>query len=250
MAPGREDVAVKVIRQPATQRLTSNHTPAVAEGTVTILHEGGRFLQQGRDILHLRLGGETVRHVAAVLGLASLFGCGLVPSPPASGRLHLVEKGRFEALYGGDGHLLRVVSDRNGDGQAEMVTIFSPGGSAIRAQIDTDGDGVVDRWEYYGPDGRVAKVGSSRRSPGKPDTWSYPDGFGGVGRREYDDDGDGIAERAEDLLDGVVVAEELDTDGDGRRDRRLVRGPSGAIERIETDPDGEGHWQRSVPVTR
>jgi hypothetical protein len=131
-----------------------------------------------------------------------------------------------------------------------MVTIFSPGGSAIRAQIDTDGDGVADRWEYYGPDGRVAKVGSSRRSPGKPDTWSYPDGFGGVGRREYDDDGDGIAERAEDLLDGVVVAEELDTDGDGRRDRRLVRGPSGAIERIETDPDGEGHWQRSVPVTR
>ena len=193
---------------------------------------------------------ERVRHVAAVLALAPLAACGLVPPPPAAGRLHLVEKGRFQALYGADGHLLRVVSDRNGDGRAEMVTIFSPGGNVVRAQIDTDGDGVVDRWEYYGPDGRVAKVGFSRRTPGKPDMWAYPDGFGGVGRREYDDDGDGIAERAEDLLDGVVVAEELDTNGDGRWDRRLVRGPGGAIERVETDPDGEGHWQRSVPVTR
>jgi hypothetical protein len=222
----------------------------VAEGASQILPEEGRLLQQGRDILRFGLGGEIVRHVLAVLGLAPLFACGLIPSPPAAGRLHLVEKGRFQALYGGDGRLLRVVSDRNGDGRAEMVTIFSPGGNVIRAQIDTDDDGVVDRWEYYAPDGRVAKVGLSRRSPGRPDMWSYPDGFGGVGRREYDDDGDGIAERAEDLLDGVVVAEELDTDGDGRRDRRLVRGPGGAVERIETDPDGEGRWQRSVPVPR
>ena len=177
-------------------------------------------------------------------------GCGIVPGAPRQGRPHLVEKGRFQALYDGEGRLERVAYDPNGDGRADVVTLFGTNGAPTRAQIDSNRDGIVDRWEYYGPDGRLAKLGTARRKPGTPDLWSYPDGFGGVSRREYDDDGDGRPERAESLLDGVVVAEEFDTSGSGRWDRRVVRGPDGSVTRIDSEPDGQGHWQRSVTVAR
>jgi hypothetical protein len=186
--------------------------------------------------------------VAAVVVLAS--GCSLVPAPPRKGRPHLVEKGRFQALYDGEGRLERVAYDSDGDGRAEVVTFFGPDGAPTRAQIDSDKDGIVDRWESYGPDGRLAKVGTSRRTRGIPDTWSYPDGFGGVSRREYDEDGDGKAERAEDLLDGTVVAEEFDTTRSGSWDRRVVRGPDGSVVRVDRDPDGQGHWEHSVDVSK
>jgi hypothetical protein len=171
------------------------------------------------------------------------------PGPPPDTGHRLVEKGPFQALYSGsDGHLERVAYDADGDHRAEVVSIFGPGGIPLRAQRDTDNDGIVDRWEYYAPDGRIAKVGTARRVAGRADLWAYPDGFGGVSREEYDDDGDGRPERAEDLLDGAVVAEEYDTDGDGRWDRRLVRGRDGSIARIDTDPDGDGTWRESRPV--
>lgn len=185
---------------------------------------------------------------SGLLAFAVVAG-GCRSGPPPSATHHLVEKGPFQALYGGpDNHLERVVYDGDGDHRAEVVTIYGPGGRPIQAQIDTDNDGIVDRWEYYAPDGHIAKVGTSRRFPGQPDLWSYPDGFGGVSRREYDDDGDGRPERAETLLDGAVVAEEYDTNGDGRWDRRLVRGPDGSIARIDVDPKGDGSWQESIPV--
>ena len=177
-------------------------------------------------------------------------GCGLVPPAPRAGRPHLVEKGRFQALYDGEGHLERVAFDPDGDGRVDVLTLFGPSGIPLRAQIDADKDGVVDRWEYYGPDGRIAKLATARRKPGVPDLWSYPDGFGGIARREYDDDGDGRPERAEDLLDGSIVAEEFDTTGAGRWDKRVVRGPDGGVARVDSEPDDQGHWRRSVTVSR
>jgi hypothetical protein len=182
----------------------------------------------------------------AVLALAVVtVACSSSPAPAAH---HLVEKGPFQVLYASDGHLARAVYDSDGDHRAEIVTIFGPGGVPLRAQIDTDNDGIVDRWEYYAPDGRISKVGTARRVAGRPDLWTYPDGFGGVSRKEYDDDGDGRPERAEDLLEGALVAEEFDTDGDGRWDRRLVRAKNGSIARVDTDPDGDGSWRMSLPV--
>lgn len=188
--------------------------------------------------------------VPLVVFVVVAVGCGVVPEAPRRGRSHLVEKGRFQALYDGEGRLERVAYDPNGDGRVDLVTFFGTNGAPVSAQIDSNKDGIVDRWEYYGPDGRLAKLGTSRRKPGTPDLWSYPDGFGGVSRREYDDDGDGRPERAESLLDGVVVAEEFDTSGSGRWDRRVVRGPDGSVARIDSDPDGQGHWQHSVAVPR
>jgi len=193
-------------------------------------------------------GAPKIRTLLALVAVHAAFhGCSAEPS---RAKWHLVEKGPFQALYRPDGHLDRVAYDGNGDHRAEVVTFFAPGGAPLRAQIDTDNDGIVDRWEFYGPDGRVAKVGTSRRIPGKPDLWSYPDGFGGVARREYDDDGDGKPDRAEVLLGDQVVAEEFATKGDGHWNRRIIRAKDGSIARIDLDSKGDGSWQTSLPARR
>ena len=226
------------------QRLTTNNTPALGRSQLKWYRIAPVLPNpcRPRPWQHPRMW--------PLLFLAGPWGCGLVPQAPRAGRPHLVEKGHYQALYDGAGRLDRVAYDADGDGRADVLTVFGPNGAPLRAEIDSDKDGVVDRWESYGPDGRLAKVATSRRTPGVPDLWSYPDGFGGVSRREYDDDGDGRPERAESLLDGVVVAEEFDTTGSGRWDKRVVRGPDGAVARIDSDPDDQGHWRRSITVSR
>jgi hypothetical protein len=128
--------------------------------------------------------------LAASLAMA----CGSQPPGP---RLHLVEKGPYQALYDADGRLQRIVYDRNADGRAEVVTLFAATGKPLRAEIDTDGDGIVDRWEYFRADGTLEKVGLSRRKNGKPDEWDFPDAAGALARRELDEDGDGAVDRVE-----------------------------------------------------
>jgi hypothetical protein len=108
-----------------------------------------------------------------------------------------MEKGPYQALYDNDGRLQRLVYDRNADGRAEVVTLFAPTGKPLRAEIDTDGDGVVDRWEYFRPDGALEKVGLSRGKNGRPDEWDFPDARGDLARRELDEDGDGTVDRVE-----------------------------------------------------
>lgn len=96
----------------------------------------------------------------------------------------LIEKGPYQALYGADGRLQRLVYDGNGDGRAEVVTFFRPSGKPLRAEIDSDGDGVVDRWESFSAAGVLEKVGLSRGKNGTPDEWDYVDPTGAVVRRE------------------------------------------------------------------
>jgi hypothetical protein len=64
-----------------------------------------------------------------------------------------VEKGPYQALYGPDGRIERILLDADGDRRAEAVCIYAPTGTIARCEIDTDGDGVVDRREEFGPEG-------------------------------------------------------------------------------------------------
>ena len=130
----------------------------------------------------------------AAFAVALLAAC---ESHPRGPRLHLIEKGPYQALYDDDGRLQRIVYDGNADGRAEGVTLFATTGKPLRAEIDTDGDGVVDRWEYFRADGTLEKVGLSRRKNGRPDEWDFPDAAGGLARREIDEDGDGKVDRVE-----------------------------------------------------
>ena len=108
----------------------------------------------------------------------------------------LVAKGPYQSLYGPDGRIQRLVYDRNGDGTADAVILYGPDGQIREAQIDTDLDKVIDRWEYF-DGGVLVRVGTARKKPGVPDTWDVIDRDGAIVRREYDDDGDGKVDRGE-----------------------------------------------------
>jgi hypothetical protein len=59
----------------------------------------------------------------------------------------LIQKKEYQALYGPDGKLQRLLRDENGDGVAEAVVVFGADGQPEHGEIDSDGDGVVDRRE-------------------------------------------------------------------------------------------------------
>jgi hypothetical protein len=116
------------------------------------------------------------------------------PARPSS--YLLVAKGPYQSLYGQDGRIQRLVYDRNGDGTADAVILYRPDGGLREAQIDTDLDKVIDRWEYF-EGGLLVRVGFTRRKSGVPDHWDVIDPDGAISQREYDDDGDGKVDRSE-----------------------------------------------------
>ena len=95
-----------------------------------------------------------------ILLLFGLVGCRAGPAVPAS--FHLVEKGPYQALYRPDGHVERILQDADGDRRAEAVLLYAPTGKLLRAEIDTDRDGRVDRWEYFDARGVLERVVTSR----------------------------------------------------------------------------------------
>jgi hypothetical protein len=125
------------------------------------------------------------------------FGC----SDPTLGsrtaqRFRLVEKGRYQSLYGADGKVDRLLHDRNGDGIADALIRYAPTGQIRQAELDTDLDGVIDRWEYF-QEGTLIRLGSARLKPGTPDYWERLAMDGALLGREYDDNGDGAVDRVE-----------------------------------------------------
>lgn len=109
----------------------------------------------------------------------------------------LVQKREYQALYGPDGRLLRLLSDANQDGRAEGVLAYRHDGTPATAEIDTDRDGAVDRWERFALDGSVDLVGLSRKRNGKADYWEHLRADGTVWQRDWDVDGDGRPDRSE-----------------------------------------------------
>ncbi len=187
----------------------------------------------------------SVKHKMVLLALVT---CACAPDrdqEPAAPLL--VEKGREQALYD-DEQLVRRFYDADGDRRADVIAFYGPGGRLVSREVDSNRDGLVDRWETFDLSGRLSRVGLSRRGKPRPDLWISYDDRGQESRREYDDDDDGRPERAEVIALGRVVAEELKTRGDGHFDRRLVLGPDRRVVRVETDADGDGLFERSLPV--
>jgi hypothetical protein len=117
----------------------------------------------------------TIGYLGATLGLIVLVACGGPGSPkrlPAGYRL--VQKDQFQALYGPDGRIVRLLYDRNHDDRAEAVIVYSPNGKAARGEFDTDEDGSVDRWEYFRTDGTLDHVDVDANRDGKVDRTEYP----------------------------------------------------------------------------
>jgi hypothetical protein len=183
-------------------------------------------------------------------------GCGSEVVKPMP-RGYLFEKGQYQGFYGPDGRLIRLLYDQNGDRKADMVTLFYPSGSPRAVEIDTDLDGVVDRWQSFAGSGARERDGWASRKPGVVDVWEYTDPSGRLTRREFDDDANGRIDRIEYYEKGElalvtvdsdqngkmdrwqswaqkhIVREELDIDGDGIGDRRLRYSSNGAVASVE-----------------
>ena len=94
------------------------------------------------------------------------------------------------------------------------------------------------------------------RSPKAPtaessDASTYESGV--ITRVEEDTDGDDGVDKWEHYTRGLLSRVELDFHGRGKATQRLVYGLAGNVERVESDPDGDGTFelvkQKAAPVS-
>ena len=167
------------------------------------------------------------------------------------------ERDRISPVYDAAGTIRRLDYDTNRDGQTDMRA-YLENGRTVRIEADGNADGVVDRWEYYTADGQLERLGTSSESDGVEDTWVVE--TGNQMRVDLATRRDGVADRHEFHDGGVLVRAEQDTNGDGRLDQwqrftdgklrellidtslasgrpdqRLVYGPDGSLQRVDSD---------------
>jgi hypothetical protein len=195
---------------------------------------------------------------------------------PAKDRL----KASIEPSYDkATGRLTELAYDANGNGRADTWTDMD-GARPLRTRIDTNEDGLIDRWETYDENGGLLRVGFSRAGTGVADAWAYPgangslhrieissaadearidrweyyevsapgpDGRGALVRAEEDTTGDGRPDKWETYEEGAIREVAFDENGDGRPDRRLTYKAGGVVV-VESQPDKAGQFARRVEV--
>ena len=196
----------------------------------------------------------TSRRSAAVALMFGMVVAGASCAPP-----------RVTAVYDPETHLVsRVDYDDEMSGRIAARAYFS-NGRPVRLEVDPDGNGSIDRWEYYGADGSLDRLGRSSRNDGREDTWVTQSGYSM--RVDISTRRDGFVDRREFHEQGVLIRTELDTNFDrlvdewqefdngklrvllidtqqrrGRPDRRLVYGLDGSLSGFASDPDGDGQF--------
>lgn len=168
------------------------------------------------------------------------------------------------------GKLKELTFDANKNGKIDTWTEMD-GARPVRARMDLDEDGTLDRWEYYDAAAQLVKVGFSRMNDGKPDAWAYQDAAGQVERvevssthdeqkidrwetyragvlasAEEDVDRNGVRDKWEHYEAGVLKTVSFDETGDGNPDRRITYDANGAVVLIETEPDGIGGYRKQT----
>ena len=149
--------------------------------------------------------------------------------------------------------------DDNHDGRPDHFYIYR-NGVLSREEIDRNGDGKIDEWEFFDRQGRIERVELDENFDGRPDAWfSYKNSMIESSRRDTDFDGrpdwfatyeNGIAVhsdcrpnessivvRREIYEHGVLRAEWMDENQDGVFDCKYFYDPFGTrSERIPIEP--------------
>jgi len=200
--------------------------------------------------------------VAPVLALMTLV-AGCSPNPGSE-----TSKGRYDPQTG---RLVQITYDRNGNGRIDTWTKMD-GALPISSELDTNEDGVIDRWEEYDAQGRLTRAGWTRGTTPTPDAWLYASADGKTSRIEFfdtdnngaqvvtrrefyegtvlvrveeDKDGDDILDQWETWEGGALKYVEFDEGTDGRPDRRFTY-TNGALVLIESAPDASGAYTKRV----
>jgi hypothetical protein len=194
-----------------------------------------------------RLLGLTLRGAIAVLvlGLVAATGCQRQQAfgAPQVTPTYNKESGRLE----------RISYDRNRDTRMDAWLVMD-GTRVVRAELDENFDGVLDRWEYYGdqavpgpaapgnglvPRRTLLRAEQATRGDGKINRReSYENGQ--LSSVEEDTNGDGKTDKWETWSGGALKVMALDTKGTGKPDRRLVYPTDGSSPQLEVDRDGSG----------
>lgn len=202
------------------------------------------------NLMHpLRLG----RYAAALLALAVGAGC------RDGSAARLAENGISPVYNPRTGQLEQLLSDRDHDGRQE-TRAFMDGAVIKYIEIDRNGDGAPDRWEYYGSasmaaagGGTAANVIDHAEEANGPDRTITRREFyaDGMIRRVVDDTNlDGRPDKWEQYDHGVLASVEMDLLGKGFPTQRLRYNASGEVIAVETDPDGRGVFQPVSPASK
>lgn len=195
----------------------------------------------------------------AAFGVVAAVGC-VAEMIPAAPRPRPVYDAKTRQLQ-------RLDWDSDGDGRVEQRTYFV-NGTATRTEVDVDRDDRVDRWEYVDATAKVVLVGSSSANDGIEDTWIWTVDASGEVRIDRAQYRDRVIDRREFLRQDALIRAEEDANRDGsidkwemwndgelneaafdtrlttgRPDRRLVY-ERGRFAYMETDPDGDGRFER------
>ncbi|NTV58704.1 MAG: hypothetical protein HGA74_15685, partial [Deltaproteobacteria bacterium] len=65
-----------------------------------------------------------------------------------------------------------VKSDSNKDGKIDQIAHFDDRGKLVKLELDSNGDEVMDRFQYYKEE-QVVRVEADRNFDGKIDSWDY-----------------------------------------------------------------------------
>jgi hypothetical protein len=118
---------------------------------------------------------EKKTRVVTAITLLALASCATEPPPRGlPGGFRLIQKDQFQALYGPDGRIVRLLQDRDRDGRADSVIVYDQRGKVERGELDTDEDGAIDRWEHFRPDGTLDRVDLDPNRDGRVDRTDYP----------------------------------------------------------------------------
>ena len=104
----------------------------------------------------------------AALSALVVLGCDDPTLPKNEGIFQVIEKGPYQSLYAHDGKIERLLHDRNADGVADAVILYGSEGRLRRAEIDTNLDKIVDRWEHF-ENGVMVGVTVDIDGDGRPD---------------------------------------------------------------------------------
>jgi hypothetical protein len=149
--------------------------------------------------------------IAAACVLTPALSVGCSPPPAADADRPIAE-------YNDTGRLQRLTFDSDSDGRNDAVGLMD--GTRIKViQIDSNHNGLVDRWDFYNAEGGLEKVGFSQRDDGVMDAVAFYAGDGVLLRREVSTRHDGRFDRREFYDGGVLAQVEEDTNGDGRIDK-------------------------------
>jgi hypothetical protein len=134
------------------------------------------------------------------------------------------------------------------------------GTRVVKVEVDENGDGSVDRWEFHragdagaapstsapaSVDKSIERIERATRFDGKISRREFFDN-GVLTTVEEDTDGDGKVDKWETYAGGSLSVMALDTRGRGVPDRRLIYKADGSFDHIEADPNGTGTF---TPVT-